>query len=167
MPTTWHLGATLLVSALHRHRNYMSRQSTLSAAAAASAIGSANDDRVPCSALVNSAAGFERGCPQGFAGSPCRQKCFSTPLASQLLLGCMDTVGSCWNLHSASGQGSSSGNVIIAGLRCALPPFHKVTVPESRQKLQAWQADHDAYGFAGQKCSAQSMLFMHERHGEF
>ncbi|CAJ1359516.1 unnamed protein product [Effrenium voratum] len=26
----------------------------------------------------------------------------------------------------------------------------------------AWQADHDAYGFAGQKCSAQSMLFMHE-----
>ena len=29
----------------------------------------------------------------------------------------------------------------------------------------AWQADHDAYGFAGQKCSAQSMLFMHERLG--
>lgn len=26
----------------------------------------------------------------------------------------------------------------------------------------AWQADHDAYGFSGQKCSAQSMLFMHE-----
>ncbi|CAE7372781.1 ALDH12A1 [Symbiodinium natans] len=26
----------------------------------------------------------------------------------------------------------------------------------------AWQSDHDAYGFAGQKCSAQSMLFMHE-----
>ncbi|CAK9073623.1 unnamed protein product [Durusdinium trenchii] len=30
----------------------------------------------------------------------------------------------------------------------------------------AWQADHDAYGFAGQKCSAQSMLFMHERLGQ-
>eukprot|EP00931_Biecheleriopsis_adriatica_P017333 TRINITY_DN12467_c0_g1_i2.p1 TRINITY_DN12467_c0_g1~~TRINITY_DN12467_c0_g1_i2.p1 ORF type:complete len:551 (-),score=109.82 TRINITY_DN12467_c0_g1_i2:86-1738(-) len=26
----------------------------------------------------------------------------------------------------------------------------------------AWQADQDAYGFAGQKCSAQSMLFVHE-----
>lgn len=26
----------------------------------------------------------------------------------------------------------------------------------------AGQADHDAYGFSGQKCSAQSMLFMHE-----
>jgi 1-pyrroline-5-carboxylate dehydrogenase len=26
----------------------------------------------------------------------------------------------------------------------------------------AWQADQDAYAFSGQKCSAQSMLFMHE-----
>lgn len=26
----------------------------------------------------------------------------------------------------------------------------------------AWQSDQDAYGFAGQKCSAQSMLFVHE-----
>jgi len=26
----------------------------------------------------------------------------------------------------------------------------------------AWQSDQDAYGFAGQKCSAQSMVFMHE-----
>eukprot|EP00930_Biecheleria_cincta_P069895 TRINITY_DN57570_c0_g1_i1.p1 TRINITY_DN57570_c0_g1~~TRINITY_DN57570_c0_g1_i1.p1 ORF type:complete len:549 (+),score=99.64 TRINITY_DN57570_c0_g1_i1:49-1695(+) len=26
----------------------------------------------------------------------------------------------------------------------------------------AWQADQDAYGFAGQKCSAQSMMFVHE-----
>merc|ERR1719230_139947 len=25
-----------------------------------------------------------------------------------------------------------------------------------------WQADHDAYAFGGQKCSAQSMLFVHE-----
>lgn len=26
----------------------------------------------------------------------------------------------------------------------------------------AWQADQDAYGFSGQKCSAQSMMFIHE-----
>merc|ERR1712100_83687 len=26
----------------------------------------------------------------------------------------------------------------------------------------AWQADQDAYSFTGQKCSAQSMLFVHE-----
>jgi 1-pyrroline-5-carboxylate dehydrogenase len=26
----------------------------------------------------------------------------------------------------------------------------------------AWQSDQDAYAFSGQKCSAQSMLFMHE-----
>lgn len=26
----------------------------------------------------------------------------------------------------------------------------------------AWQSDHDAYAFSGQKCSAQSMVFVHE-----
>jgi len=26
----------------------------------------------------------------------------------------------------------------------------------------AWQADHDAYGHSGQKCSAQSIMFMHK-----
>lgn len=39
----------------------------------------------------------------------------------------------------------------------------KVLGPDpSEIEFVAWQADQDAYGFSGQKCSAQSMLFVHE-----
>lgn len=39
----------------------------------------------------------------------------------------------------------------------------KVLGPDvSEVDFVAWQADQDAYGFSGQKCSAQSMLFVHE-----
>lgn len=36
-------------------------------------------------------------------------------------------------------------------------------VPKSQTEIDhvAWQADHDAYGHSGQKCSAQSIMFMH------
>ena len=30
----------------------------------------------------------------------------------------------------------------------------------------AWQSDQDAYAFSGQKCSAQSILFVHQVGGE-
>eukprot|EP00121_Abeoforma_whisleri_P002569 Awhi_evm1s2310 len=37
-------------------------------------------------------------------------------------------------------------------------------VPDSQQERDyvMWQCDHDAYGFSGQKCSAQSMVLIHE-----
>mmetsp|Transcript_85435 Transcript_85435/g.160903 ORF Transcript_85435/g.160903 Transcript_85435/m.160903 type:complete len:556 (+) Transcript_85435:34-1701(+) len=39
----------------------------------------------------------------------------------------------------------------------------KVLGPDpSEVEFVAWQADQDAYAFSGQKCSAQSMLFVHE-----
>eukprot|EP00928_Gymnodinium_smaydae_P013222 TRINITY_DN1483_c0_g1_i1.p1 TRINITY_DN1483_c0_g1~~TRINITY_DN1483_c0_g1_i1.p1 ORF type:complete len:560 (-),score=80.02 TRINITY_DN1483_c0_g1_i1:161-1840(-) len=39
----------------------------------------------------------------------------------------------------------------------------KVLGPDvSELEYVAWQADQDAYAFSGQKCSAQSMLFVHE-----
>jgi len=39
----------------------------------------------------------------------------------------------------------------------------KVLGPDpSEVDFVAWQADQDAYGFSGQKCSAQSMMFVHE-----
>ena len=47
--------------------------------------------------------------------------------------------------------------------RCSTPRSPKDVMDVD---FVAWQADHDAYGFAGQKCSAQSMLFMHERLGQ-
>jgi 1-pyrroline-5-carboxylate dehydrogenase len=36
-------------------------------------------------------------------------------------------------------------------------------VPKSQTEIDyvAWQCDHDAYGHSGQKCSAQSIMFMH------
>jgi 1-pyrroline-5-carboxylate dehydrogenase len=36
-------------------------------------------------------------------------------------------------------------------------------VPKSQQEIDyvAWQSDHDAYGHSGQKCSAQSIIFVH------
>eukprot|EP01134_Creolimax_fragrantissima_P001207 CFRG1207T1 len=33
---------------------------------------------------------------------------------------------------------------------------------QKEQEFVAWQCDQDAYAFSGQKCSAQSILFMHE-----
>merc|ERR1712224_921710 len=39
----------------------------------------------------------------------------------------------------------------------------KVLGPDpSEVDFVSWQCDQDAYGFSGQKCSAQSMLFVHE-----
>jgi len=39
----------------------------------------------------------------------------------------------------------------------------KILGPDVRDvEYVTWQSDQDAYGFAGQKCSAQSMVFMHE-----
>merc|ERR1712023_172018 len=39
----------------------------------------------------------------------------------------------------------------------------KVLGPDvAHEDYVAWQADQDAYAFGGQKCSAQSMLFVHE-----
>lgn len=37
-------------------------------------------------------------------------------------------------------------------------------VPKSEQQVNyiAWQCDQDAYAHSGQKCSAQSVLFMHK-----
>ena len=36
-------------------------------------------------------------------------------------------------------------------------------VPKEQKDIDyvAWQADHDAFGHSGQKCSAQSIMFMH------
>jgi len=33
---------------------------------------------------------------------------------------------------------------------------------QSERDFVLWQCDHDAYGYSGQKCSAQSILFVHE-----
>merc|ERR1719330_1303955 len=39
----------------------------------------------------------------------------------------------------------------------------KILGPDpSNMDYVVWQADQDAYAFGGQKCSAQSMLFVHE-----
>lgn len=37
-------------------------------------------------------------------------------------------------------------------------------VPRTQQEIDyvAWQSDHDAYGHSGQKCSAQSIIFVHK-----
>lgn len=37
-------------------------------------------------------------------------------------------------------------------------------VPKNQQHIDyvAWQCDHDAFGHSGQKCSAQSIMFMHK-----
>jgi len=37
-----------------------------------------------------------------------------------------------------------------------------VPADKTVQDYVLWQCDHDAYGFTGQKCSAQSILFVHE-----
>lgn len=36
-------------------------------------------------------------------------------------------------------------------------------LPKTQQEIEyvAWQAEHDAYGHSGQKCSAQSIMFVH------
>lgn len=33
---------------------------------------------------------------------------------------------------------------------------------EKEQEYVAWQCEHDAFGHSGQKCSAQSIMFMHK-----
>ena len=37
-------------------------------------------------------------------------------------------------------------------------------VPKDQKEIDyvAWQCDHDAYGHSGQKCSAQSVMFVHK-----
>ncbi len=37
-------------------------------------------------------------------------------------------------------------------------------IPEQHLEYVAWQSDQDAYAAAGQKCSAQSLLFIHEKN---
>lgn len=105
-------------------------------------------------------------CPCCPHGTPCSSSRVAELLAEKLRGKIkIEDAGFDWKILGPDVSGACCGccrspcvcGVLVRCTSTALPP---VCVPADADYV-AWQCDQDAYACSGQKCSAQSMLFVH------